>query len=97
MRLALGTFARAIALGVVSSRLARAIGTRSPLAVADDPSAASISVVIPARNEADRIRPLLEMIVGAPGVGEVIVVDDQSTDSTADIARPSWCSDRRCG
>jgi dolichol-phosphate mannosyltransferase len=43
----------------------------------------SISVVIPARDEARRIGPLLERIVGAPGVSEVIVVDDQSSDDTA--------------
>ena len=46
----------------------------------------SISVVIPARDEVGRIGPLLDLIVGAPGVHEVIVVDDQSTDGTADIA-----------
>ena len=47
----------------------------------------SISVVIPARDEAERIGPLLDAIVGAAGVAEVIVVDDQSGDATADIAR----------
>ena len=46
-------------------------------------------MVIPARNEARRIGPLLESIVGAPGVGEVIVVDDDSTDATAAIAHRS--------
>jgi dolichol-phosphate mannosyltransferase len=47
----------------------------------------SISVVIPARDEATRIGPLLDAVVGAPGVDEVIVVDDQSSDDTAAIAR----------
>jgi dolichol-phosphate mannosyltransferase len=47
----------------------------------------SISVVVPARDEAERIGPLLDAIVGAPGIAEVIVVDDQSNDATADIAR----------
>jgi dolichol-phosphate mannosyltransferase len=46
----------------------------------------SITVVIPARNEAGRIGPLLAAIVGAPGVAEVIVVDDQSSDTTAALA-----------
>ena len=46
----------------------------------------TISVVIPARDEAGRIGPLLELIVGAPGVQEVIVVDDQSSDGTAEVA-----------
>lgn len=47
----------------------------------------TISVVIPARDEAQRIGPLLDAIVGAPGVAEAIVVDDQSSDATAEIAR----------
>ena len=52
----------------------------------------SISVVVPARDEATRIGPLLETIVGAPNVSEVIVVDDQSTDATAVIARRAGAS-----
>ena len=47
---------------------------------------ASISLVIPARDEAARIGPLLAAVVDAPGVDEVIVVDDQSTDATATVA-----------
>jgi dolichol-phosphate mannosyltransferase len=54
--------------------------------VATGSSPGSISVVIPARNEAARISPLLEASVGAPGVSEVIVVDDESSDATADLA-----------
>lgn len=50
---------------------------------ADSSGPPTISVVIPARNEADRLQPLLDLIVGAPGVAEVIVVDDESTDDTA--------------
>ena len=46
----------------------------------------SITVVVPARDEAARIGPLLHAIVGAPGVDEVVVVDDQSSDATASIA-----------
>ncbi len=45
-----------------------------------------ITVVIPARDEADRIGPVLAAMVGAPGVAEVIVVDDNSADQTAAIA-----------
>lgn len=47
------------------------------------------SVVIPAFNEADRLPPYLEEVVGyLEGQGapwEVIVVDDGSTDATADV------------
>jgi len=46
-----------------------------------------ISVVIPARNEADRIGPLLDSLASAPGIIEVIVVDDDSTDGTARVAQ----------
>jgi dolichol-phosphate mannosyltransferase len=46
----------------------------------------TISVIIPARNEANRIRACLEAIVGAPGIHEVVVVDDESSDETAAIA-----------
>lgn len=45
-----------------------------------------ITVVIPARDEATRIGPVLAAMVNAPGVAEVIVVDDNSTDQTASIA-----------
>lgn len=81
----LGTLVRAAALGVVVQRLARAVRVRPPVSIAGS-TGRSISVVIPARNEAARIAPLLEAVVDAPGVGEVIVVDDESTDGTAAIA-----------
>ncbi len=75
------------------SQLAKAAKTAAPLApmtAAQEPTGLqrppSIGVVIPARNEADRIGPLLDAITTAPGVREIIVVDDQSTDDTAQIA-----------
>jgi dolichyl-phosphate beta-glucosyltransferase len=52
-----------------------------------------LSVVIPAFNEADRLAPTLDRIVrflaDAPGwqPAEIIVVDDGSSDHTADLAR----------
>jgi chlorobactene glucosyltransferase len=46
------------------------------------------SVLIPARNEAARIRPCLEGLAAQQyRLFEVIVVDDQSTDGTAEIVR----------
>ena len=42
--------------------------------------------MVPARDEAGRIGPLLARTVGAPGVAEVIVVDDGSSDATAELA-----------
>ena len=46
-----------------------------------------VTVVIPARNEARRIRPLLESLeAGLPEGARAIVVDDHSEDETAKIA-----------
>lgn len=46
-----------------------------------------IAVVIPARNAAATLAEALRSVLAAPEVGEVIVVDDGSTDGTADVAR----------
>ncbi len=86
MKLGVTSVVRAAALGLVLSRVARAARTRPPVAVCPAPSGAHISVVIPARNEATRIGPLLDAVIDAPGVDEVIVVDDESTDATARLA-----------
>ena len=77
---------RCVAGGIAIARLARAAIAAPPVRPTMTP-AQSMSVVIPARDEARRIGPVLTALVGAPGVGEVLVVDDQSTDATADIAR----------
>ena len=46
-----------------------------------------VAVVIPARNEADRIRQTVTAAAGLPGVGLVVVVDDGSRDGTGSVAR----------
>lgn len=48
-----------------------------------------VSIVIPARDEQDRLGPCLEALLSVPDpvVREVLVVDDHSTDATADVAR----------
>jgi hypothetical protein len=46
-----------------------------------------VAVVIPARNETDRIQATVTAATGLPGVALVIVVDDGSTDGTAAAAR----------
>ena len=47
-----------------------------------------VSVIIPAFNAADTIVPCLESVV--PGADEVILVDDGSTDGTADLVRKAF-------
>lgn len=48
---------------------------------------ASFSVIIPAFDEARRIRRVVEVARRTPGVAEVIVVDDGSTDTTSRVAQ----------
>lgn len=49
-------------------------------------SGVTTSVCLPARDEASTIGAIVERIVGHPLVDEVLVVDDHSTDGTADAA-----------
>lgn len=50
-------------------------------------SALSLSVIIPARNEINRLQPLLDSLAGQSYKSyELIVVDDQSTDGTDKMA-----------
>lgn len=53
---------------------------------------ATISVVIPAFNEAERLPSTIRALQRLPGFGEVIVVDDGSTDQTAEVARRAGAS-----
>lgn len=46
-----------------------------------------VSIIIPARNEEQNLPRLLDSIPNLPEVAEIIVVDDDSTDRTAEIAR----------
>lgn len=79
---------RVVAASVAFSRIVRAARRRPRLIATGSGSASqpTISVVIPARDEALRIGPLLDLVCRAPGVSEVIVVDDQSSDGTAELA-----------
>ena len=44
-----------------------------------------VSVIIPARNEEANIARVLKSLAGQEGIQEILVVDDQSTDRTAEI------------
>jgi glycosyltransferase involved in cell wall biosynthesis len=50
-------------------------------------SATPVAAVIPAKDEAARIAATVEAVRGIEGVDLVVVVDDGSSDKTADIAR----------
>lgn len=47
----------------------------------------SVTCIIPAWNEAVRLPAVLAAVVDHPFVSEVLVVDDGSTDGTAEVAR----------
>ncbi len=47
----------------------------------------TVAAVIPAKDEADRVAATIGAVRGIPGVDLVVVVDDGSTDRTAEIAR----------
>jgi glycosyltransferase involved in cell wall biosynthesis len=50
-------------------------------------SVATVSAIVPARNEEVAIAACVESLVAQPEVVEVIVVDDESTDRTGEIVR----------
>jgi glycosyltransferase involved in cell wall biosynthesis len=56
------------------------------------PPDGDVAVVIPARNESDRIAATVQAAAGVAGVGLVVVVDDGSGDRTADIAEAAGAS-----
>tara|TARA_R110002096_G_scaffold238581_8_gene430171 strand:- start:6232 stop:7374 length:1143 start_codon:yes stop_codon:yes gene_type:complete len=59
-------------------------------------SAPGVSVLIPARNEANNIRGVVESAIQSTGVNlEVIVLDDDSDDGTGEIVNAMAASDSR--
>jgi len=83
------SFVQALAAAVVLARLARGRRRRRPLAAppADRAAGLTVSVVIPARDEARRLAGCLAPLLEDAGTREVIVVDDRSADATAELAR----------
>jgi dolichol-phosphate mannosyltransferase len=72
---------------VALARLGRVARREPPLTPRPElRPARPVSVVVPARDEADRIGPLAQALVRDVHVAEVVVVDDESTDRTAPVA-----------
>jgi dolichol-phosphate mannosyltransferase len=80
---------RALAAFAALRQLIGAAKTVAPIEAAPDAPAPEdgVTVVVPARDEELRIRPCLELLRRDPAIAEVIVVDDHSTDATAELAR----------
>jgi len=63
----------------------------------NDSNVASVSVLIPARNEEGSITECVESVLKSQGVKvEVVVLDDHSDDATADLVARISASDSRC-
>ena len=77
--------AQATAAVVVAARFARGRRRRPALAAGAARPAGTVSVVVPARNEQERLAPCLEGLRHVDA--ELLVVDDCSTDDTAQLAR----------
>jgi glycosyltransferase involved in cell wall biosynthesis len=66
-----------------SPSLSENMPTESSIAAATSP--ASISAIVPARNEELSIAACIESLARQPEIAEILVVNDQSTDKTAEI------------
>ena len=88
MASALVTGAQSAAAALALARLSRGRHRHPPLRPPPaDPAGPRISVLVPARDEEERITPCLAALREDPDVDEVIVIDDCSSDGTAALAR----------
>lgn len=77
---------RPLAALVLLRRLSTGRHRDPPLGPGAPPPPGTVSVVVPARDEEQRIAGVLEPLRDEPGLLEVIVVDDESSDATAAVA-----------
>jgi glycosyltransferase involved in cell wall biosynthesis len=64
--------------------------SRSPI----DPATVKLSVLIPVYNERDTIDLIVDQVRAAPGIKEIICVDDHSTDGTQQILETLFATGR---
>jgi hypothetical protein len=85
--------------GAVALTAHTAVNIRRMRRLPDDPHpvAERVSVLVPARDEAHRIAPTIRSLVAQQRLAdlEVIVLDDGSTDGTADVVREAAAGDPR--
>lgn len=87
---------QAVAGALVIVRLSRGRERGAPLRPGQPAAAGAVTIVIPARDEAERIGPLLAALADCGGaVHEIIVVDDRSTDGTGAIVERFAAADER--
>lgn len=87
MRVRPTVLVQAAASAVVLGRLSRGRRRRGPLRAADaPPPRLPVTVVVPARDEAERLPALLAGLRADGEAGEILVVDDASSDATGDVA-----------
>jgi len=89
----------------VAQRVRQSVSTAVAAAWREDPIGTGalppspqpqLSILIPARNEAERITPCITGLLAQEGVAyEVLVLDDHSEDGTADVVRAAGCADSR--
>jgi 4,4'-diaponeurosporenoate glycosyltransferase len=58
-----------------------------PVKIKSKKKLSRVSIIIPARNEAHRIKPTLESLMPYLDTHEILIVDDHSTDETASLCK----------
>ena len=78
---------------VNATRWLRRLPAPARLGVVDEP----VAVLLPLRDEADRVTPCLRALLAQRGVTElrIVILDDGSTDGTADVVRSLTATDPR--